>query len=196
MWLALASLVAWLCGCSGGGGSSPAIVGPGGSGTPYVATLKKGDLVEIKFSGNPTPPDDLEERIKEDGTINLPYIGTIQAEGKTAGQLQSEIQSKYVPAYYVRLTVTVRTELREFYVDGEVRRNDRFIYTGEMTVLKAIAAAGGFTDFAAKRRVVLFRTTGERVTVDAEKAKQNTSLDLPVIPGDRVFVPRRSVFGR
>jgi protein involved in polysaccharide export with SLBB domain len=73
------------------------------------------------FTGNPTPPTDQDERIKEDGMINLQFIGAVQAAGKTSGQLQKEIQDAYVPRLFQRLTVTVRTEERMFFVDGEVR---------------------------------------------------------------------------
>jgi len=158
--------------------------------------LRKGDLVQIVFSGIPTPPADVDERIKEDGTINLQLIGNLPAEGKTPGQLQKEIQDAYVPKYFVRLTVTVKTERRVFYVDGEVRRPDRFVYEGEISLLQAIAAAQGFTDFAARGRVELVRNTGEQLVIDARKAKDNPTLDVPIVPGDRIFVPRRSPFGR
>jgi protein involved in polysaccharide export with SLBB domain len=123
-------------------------------------------------------------------------IGNLPAEGKTPGQLQKEIQEAYVPKFFLRLTVTVRTERRVFYVDGEVRRPDRFVYEGEITLLQAIAAAQGFTDFAARGRVELVRNTGEQLVIDARKAKNDTKLDVPVVPGDRIFVPRRSPFGR
>lgn len=213
-WLRRVSLV-WGClvaallisGCKsddGGGaavsGSGPAAVGQGGAPgpvpLPFVDVLRVGDLVKVTFSGNPTPPMDQEERIKDDGNINLQFVGSVQALGKTAGQLQKEIQDAYVPKLYRRLTVTVLTENRVFFVDGEVRQPGRLVYTGELTVLKAVASAGGFTDFAAKNRIELVRTTGEKFVINARKAKDQPRLDLPVIPGDRIYVPRRSPFGK
>ncbi len=62
-----------------------------------------------------------EETIKEDGTITLPLIGSVYAVGKTAGELQNEIYTNYVPKYYVRLTVTVKSGDRVYYVGGEVK---------------------------------------------------------------------------
>jgi len=177
-------------GASGGGAN----VGVGKPALPDL--LRKGDLIQVAFSGIPNPPADLEERIKEDGTVNLQLIGKITAEGKTPGQLQKEIQDSYVPQYFVRLTVTVKTERRVFYVDGEVRRPDRFVYEGELTLLQAIAAAQGFTDFAAQGRVQIVRNTGERLVVDARKARKDRRLDVPIVPGDTITVPRRSPFGR
>lgn len=161
-----------------------------------VHSLRKEDLVEVKFSGNPTPPADSSERIKEDGTISLPLIGSIQAEGKTAGQLQKEIHDRYVPSFYRQLTVTVKTELRVFLVYGEVRQPGRLPYGGQITALGAIAAAGGYTDFAARKRIELTRSTGEQFIINGERAEDDPSQDLQVVPGDRIYVPRRSPFGR
>lgn len=190
-----------LTGCGGTGikTNSPAggAAAVGGVGTQGLADLlRKGDLIQVAFTGIPNPPADLEERIKEDGTINLQLIGNITAEGKTPGQLQKEIQDRYVPQYFVRLTVTVKTERRVFYVDGEVRRPDRFVYEGELTLLQAIAAAQGFTDFAARGRVEVVRNNGERLVIDARRAKRDQRLNVPIVPGDTIFVPRRTPFGR
>jgi len=201
-WMSCAALAVLVTGCGGTGGSetnsSAGTTGRTGqrSNPVLVDALRKGDLIQIVFSGIPSPPANLEERIKEDGTINLQLVGNFIAEGKTPGQLQKEIQDAYVPKYFVRLTVTVKTERRLFYVDGEVRGPDRFVYEGEITLMQAIAAARGFTDFAARGRVELVRSTGERLVIDARKAKDNPRLDVLILPGDRIFVPRRSPFGR
>lgn len=198
---ALALISLWLAAC--GSRDSGSTNGAASSGQPTRVgngvsdKLRIGDLVKVSFSGNIQSPMEQEERIKDDGFINLQFIGPVKAEGKSPGDLQREIQEAYVPKYYTRLTVTVRTENRFFYVDGEVRGPGRWQYAEEITVLRAVAAAGGFTDFAARTRVELVRAgTGERILVDARKAKSNPKLDLVVFPGDQIFVPRRSPFGR
>src|SRR4030095_4642237 len=192
---AMAGLVLAIVGCAGSGSKKIGATTATQNRTAGVA-LRIGDPVRISFSGNATPPQDVEERIKEDGTINLPLVGSLTAEGKSAGQLQKEIQDLYVPKYFQRLTVTVKTENRVFYVDGEVKHPDRFIYQGEITVLQAIAAAQGFNEFAGRGRVELTRSTGEKLKIYYRKARDNPSLDLPVFPGDRISVPRRSPFGK
>ncbi len=182
-------------GCAGGGaGTSSATNAAGKPQAAFVDVLRKGDLLTIVFAG-PNPPTDKEERIKEDGTVNLPLIGSIQAEGKSSGQLQKEIQDLYVPTYYKRLTVTVKTENRVFYVQGEVRAGGRLVYTGEITVMGAIASAGGFTDFAARNRIEVVKVDGSRLIVDGRKAKNNRKFDPPVVPGDQLYVPRRGLWG-
>jgi polysaccharide export outer membrane protein len=157
-----------------------------------VARFHVGETVNIIFSGTPDPTEfpPHEETIKEDGTINLPLIGSVQALGKTAGQLQKEIQDLYVPKYYVRLTVTVKPGDLVYYVKGEVKQPGRQLYVGETSVTKAITSAGDFTDFAS-HKVTLIRANGERLKVNVDKALENPTLDAKVYPGDQVYVPRR-----
>ena len=75
--------------------------------------------------------------------------------------------------------------------DGEVKVPGRHAYSGRMTVTKAIASAGYFTDFARKTKVRLIRVNGKKETIDCVKAEREPSLDLLVYPGDSIHVPRR-----
>jgi polysaccharide export outer membrane protein len=156
-----------------------------------AARFAKDDLVRITFSDTPVPPEPHEESIKEDGTITLPLIGPVQAAGKTTGELQKTIRDKYVPNYYKRLTVTVSTNRRVYYVSGQVRASGRQEYIGPTTVLKAIASAGDFNDFANRKKVILTRADGTRHTVDCIKAAKDSTFDLPVFPGDKIEVKMR-----
>ncbi|MCL5095936.1 MAG: polysaccharide export protein [Candidatus Omnitrophica bacterium] len=154
--------------------------------------LRPGDQVTVAFSGVQQPPDKFEGRVKEDGQIPLPYIGSVPAAGKTTSELESDIKALYVPKFYVRLTVNVNSEARFFTVDGEVRSPSRQVYAGEMSVLRAIASAGGFTDFANKKRVKLIRADGRKpIYVNCIDAQNKPELDLPVYPGDKIIVTRR-----
>jgi len=150
-----------------------------------------GDLITVKVvppSGEPIP--DHTERIGEDGNISLLYIGKVTAAGRTASQLQDEIFKLYVPKYYNGLNVTVYGEARYFYVDGEIRAPGEKAYPGDMTVVKAISVAGGFTEFAKKTKVKLTHA-GHTKTVNVEKAINDSRYDAAVYPGDRINVPRR-----
>lgn len=159
-----------------------------------VARFRVGETVIVAFSGPPTPIPDHKELIKEDGTITLPLIGTIMAAGKTAGQLQQEIYDDYVPKYYVRLTVTVSSGDRVYYVGGEVRSPGRQLYVGDTTVTKAIQTAGGLTDFANHGKIWLIHAeTGKRERVNYDRALQDPSKDPPVFPNDQIIV-ERSIF--
>ena len=152
-----------------------------------------GDLVTVMAvppSGDKTLIPDHSERIGDDGKITLINIGTITAAGKTSSELQNEIHNLYVPRYYKELNVTVHGEQRYFYVDGEVRTSGQKDYPGQMTVVKAISVAGGFTDFAKKAKVQLTHG-GHTQIINVEKAIKDPSYDAPVFPGDRINVPRR-----
>ena len=159
-----------------------------------VARFRVGETVIVTFSGAPIEILPHEEPIKEDGAITLPLIGTVTAAGKTAGELQNEIQASYVPKYYVRLTITVKSSSdRVFYVGGEVNsREGRQQYIGDTTVTKAIQSAGGLTDFANHSKVWLTHTsTGQRIRVDYDKALENPAKDPPVYPNDQINVEKR-----
>jgi polysaccharide biosynthesis/export protein VpsN len=153
-----------------------------------------GDLVRVTFSGVTDPIQPHEERIKDDGSITLPLIGAIKAVGKTPGDVQKAITSAYVPDYYKRLTVTVTSNQRVYYVGGQVRGPGRQEYLGTTTVTKAIQSAGDFTDFADRRKVILTRADGKKFTVNCLKAAKDPALDLAVFPGDKIEVPMRGLW--
>jgi protein involved in polysaccharide export with SLBB domain len=159
--------------------------------------VKVGEVLIITFGDLPenarVPAFD--QKVKDDGTITLIYNQPFQAAGKRTGDLEQEIRAFYVPKYFKNLTVTVRQPAeRFFYVDGEVKVGNKVPYTGPITVSKAIAAAGGFTDFANKRSIKLIRADGRSQKVNYNKAlahPEQPELDPPVFPDDKIHVPRR-----
>jgi polysaccharide export outer membrane protein len=159
-----------------------------------IPRLTVGQVVTVTFSGLP-PGEEIplqEKPIKDDGSISLPTIGSIQAAGKTAGQLEDDIHARYVPGYYLRLNVTVKTTSDQvFYVAGEVKTPNRVIYVGPTTVTKAIASAGDFTDFADRKHVILTRFNGQRFKLNCDKILDGKEPDPPVYPNDQIKVPRR-----
>lgn len=159
-----------------------------------LALFNVGDTVNVALSdaGPDFVPQTYIQIIKEDGTITLPLIGNIQAAGETVGELQTAIHDSYVPKYYVRLTVTVKSsDDRVYYVGGEVNHPGVFQYIGTTTVTKAVQAAGDLTNFANHGKVWLVRANGKRVKVDYDKALEEPSQDPLVYPGDQINVERR-----
>jgi protein involved in polysaccharide export with SLBB domain len=155
--------------------------------------LRVGDGIRVDFSGAPSPIPSVQTEIKGDGTIHLDLIGDVLADGKTPGELEKTIQTNYVPAYYTHLSVTVTPVVRYFYVQGEVTGagSGRQPYVGQITVTRAIAAAGDFNPFANRRNVKLYRVDGTILTVNCIKALDDPKLDLFVYPGDKIVVKRR-----
>lgn len=152
-----------------------------------------GNIVTVTFSGVSELLVPHEETIKEDGTITLTLIGAVKAAGKSAGELQKEIHDRYVPKYYnANLTVTVKSQMRVYYVGGQVKAPGRQEYIGTTTVTKAIQSAGDFTDFAKRTAVELTRAGSKKpIKVNCKKALKDPRLDLPVFPGDKIHVPQR-----
>lgn len=170
---------------------SPDMGGASGNAAAAVARFHVGDTVVVTLSGLPDPVEPYTQPITEDGTITLPNIGHVQAAGKTAGELQNAIYSLYVPKFYTHLNVTVNPGDRVYYVTGEVKQPGRQLYTGQMTVTKAITTAGDFTDFANHKKVRLIRANGQVIKINCDEALTNPALDLPVYPNDQIQVPRR-----
>jgi polysaccharide export outer membrane protein len=177
--------------------TAPAIAGstPAAQVAPTAedsARFHIGDTVTVTLSGIPDQeiPAPHQEPIKEDGTITLPEVGKIPAVGKSAGELQNAIHDAYVPKYYTHLTVAVTIGDRVYYVRGEVKSPDRLMYVGEVTVTKAIASAGDFTDFANRKAVILIRSNGQRIKLNCKKILQGKEPDPQVYPGDQIYVPR------
>ena len=74
-------------------------------------------------------------------------------------------------------------------VSGDVRQPRRVEYTTDLTVLGAISAAGGFTDYADQRKVRLLRGKEVRM-IDVKAVRSNPSLDIALLPGDQIEVPQ------
>jgi protein involved in polysaccharide export with SLBB domain len=190
-WFCTLLFVFILAGCAGLGGAGSTSGGADDKSITSDDVLRPGDRVKISFSGMPVDQQMLpqEEQINDSGDIVLPYIGAVKAAGKSVGQLQRDIQAKYVPTYFRNLNVSVNTE-RFYFVGGEVKLPGRQPYLTGITVLKAIQSAQDFTDFADRKHVRLTRSNGRTEIVNCKKALENAQLDLPVYPGDTVTVPR------
>ena len=116
----------------------------------------------------------------------------VQAAGKTVGELEDAIHDLYVPKFVTHLNVTVKASSdRAFYISGEVKAPGRLLYTGDITVSKAITSAGDFTDFADRTDVILIRTNGDRFALNMNRILAGKDPDPPIFPGDQIKVGRR-----
>jgi len=159
------------------------------------ATLREGDALELRLGG--VPPDEIQQvsgpyTIDGDGYVNLPHIGKIRASGATQSQLQNAIESSYrSQEIYTNpsITLTIPTTTRFVNTGGEVKAPQRVPFTADLTLLGAISASGGFTEFADQGKVRLLR--GEKVTiVNVKELRRNPSKDIRLNPGDKVEVPQ------
>jgi polysaccharide export outer membrane protein len=133
--------------------------------------------------------------VRPDGKIAMPLVGELQAEGKTAPELAEEIRTKLGPfVENPRVTVIVReVNARKVFVLGEVQKPGSFPLRGDMTVLQALAQAGGLAQFADPDGIVLVREHDgkvERYNVkysDMVDGNQNRAVFLS--SGDTIYVP-------
>jgi protein involved in polysaccharide export with SLBB domain len=159
------------------------------------ATLRVGDPVELRIGGVPAEDQNQVNNtysVDAGGSINLPYIGKIHAEGMTPAQLSRSIEETYRSNKIYsnpNITILMAPTARFVNVGGSVRSPTRVPFTEDMTMLTAINAAGGFNDFADQRHVRLLR--GNEATVyDVRRFRKDPSQDVKLRPGDKVEVPQ------
>jgi protein involved in polysaccharide export with SLBB domain len=188
MWLA----VLWLTGCASEG---PLYIDPNqiqSMQTSAMNGFRPGDVVTVTFSGNSLMPKEPQmDRVKEDGTITLQFLGAVKVAGKTPAQLQKDLYQLYVPRILTAVDIVVNGQELYYYLDGEIRNPGPRVYPGEMSIVKAISSGGGFTDFAKKSKVRLTRANGHTEIINVEKAITHPEYDTAVYPGDKIYVPRR-----
>ena len=157
--------------------------------------MHPGTRITIVFSGIRNSPEPHTEQIRDDGFIAPPLLDAVgvervKAAGLTTGELQSELRRLYVPKLFRTVTITVTIDERYFFVGGEVRSPGQKPYLSDMTLLKAIQAAGDFNEYASKGSVLIIRSDGRREEVDAREAQRDPSKDPKIFPGDIITVPR------
>ncbi|HMO51376.1 MAG TPA: polysaccharide biosynthesis/export family protein [Kiritimatiellia bacterium] len=158
-----------------------------------IYRLQVGDPVLIHLRGIYPRDETVEDVVDEEGNVTIPHIGDIPAVGKSTSQLESEIRSLYIDGgFYRTITVNVVMPQRLFFIRGEVRSPGRFPLAGGLTLMQAIAAAGGYTEFANQRNVKLIRG-GTTQTVNVRQIERNPDLDIRLESGD-VIVVERSLF--
>lgn len=158
--------------------------------------LRVGDKIRIVYLDIPDAPTPTEQQIPEDGKLLLPKGVEITLANKRRTDVEKEIQDFYVKVrrLYPRMTVNIERQNLVASVGGEVRNPSFIPLSGEMTLTRAINAAGGFTDFAERTSVRVTRaTTKQQIIVNVKKALKNPALDLPIYPGDVIEVPRRII---
>lgn len=162
-----------------------------GTRSPY--RLRASDPVLIYLRG--IMPDDkqIEEIVDERGYVTLPYIEDVMAMGLTVSELEREIQRIYIEReIYKSVSVNVVMPSQTFFVQGEVRQPSRYQLVTGMTVLQAIATAGGYTEYADPKRVTMTRG-GKVRELNMREIERNPHKDMSIESGDVIRVPR-SIF--
>lgn len=154
------------------------------------------DLLEIEVLG----VEELKRtvRVNSTGSISMPLIGMVEVAGLTSRQIEDLLVEKYEKDYLQDPQISVFIKeftSQRFTVDGAVLRPGIYPLTGKMTLLRALATAGGKGDLADLENVMLFRVNegGETETLkyDVLKIRAGDELD-PALQRDDVVVVNRN----
>jgi len=146
--------------------------------------LGPNDRIRLKVYGEPDITGEYE--INSAGQVSIPLAGHIRAAGSTTRQLEKSIASALAKGIVrdPRVNVDI-AQYRPYYILGEVKKSGEYPYRLGLTVMDAVASAGGFT-YRANENKVLLRRAGAGV-------EETHALDAPVLvyPGDNIRIPER-----
>jgi polysaccharide biosynthesis/export protein len=134
-------------------------------------------------------------QVRPDGKITLPLVGDLPAAGRTSAELREAITAslKEYNTNPVVTVIVVETVPPVIYVMGEVNNSGPQALTGQMTVLQALASAGGFKDFANTKDIRILRksSTGLTTTLRFNYKDAMKGIAKPIVlqPGDTIIVP-------
>jgi polysaccharide export outer membrane protein len=142
------------------------------------------DRVRLKVYGEPDITGEYE--VDSNGFVSIPLAGLVKAAGLTTRQLEAGVTAALAKGIVRDPRVNVEVALyRPFYILGEVKKSGEYPYRVGLTVMDAVATAGGFT-YRANENKVYLRRSGSTV-------EEIYPLDAPVLifPGDNIRVPER-----
>lgn len=153
------------------------------------------DILDI----NIIQPDQLGVQcpVVSDGSISFPYIGSVQVKGMTLAEIQHLLEEGLSDGYmkYPVVAVSLReSRSRKFFVYGEIIRPGSYMMEDNMTVLKSISLAGGFTKYASSSSVKVLRPFKDRPGYESIKVNMNAVMngdskkDVVIQSGDVVVV--------
>ena len=171
----------------------PAAPNPGAGTASSSYVIGPSDVLTVTVWKEPTLSGNI--LVRPDGMITLPLLGDVQASGLTPLQLADQIAAKlkkYVQDPNVSVVVG-QIHSKVVYLLGEVGKRGPVEMTSGMTLLDAIASAGGLTDYANAKKIYILRDEAgkhERIPVHYKEAlKGNSEFNLVLERGDTIVVP-------
>nr|WP_229732164.1 polysaccharide biosynthesis/export family protein [Pseudomonas sp. N040] len=144
--------------------------------------LASGDVISIRVFGEPDLSVE-ELRLTDAGSFSYPFIGEVQAKGKTAVEIEQLIVNKLKGDYLVDPRVSVSVlKYREFFISGEVKTPGAYPFQPGLTLRRAVALAGGLTERASEGRITIIRDS------NPERTPEPATLDTLVMPGDTITI--------
>lgn len=173
-----------------------ALLAPKDRGVPGNYRIGAGDVLQVAVWKEPEASVP-EVAVRTDGKISVPLIKEIAAAGLTPVELEKNLVEK-LGAFIKSPEVTVvvrQVRSKKVYVLGAVKKEGPVMIESPMTVLQALVAAGGLTDFAKRKKIYVLRTVAgkqARLPFDYEAVVrgENAEQNVGVLPDDTIVVPQ------
>ena len=162
--------------------------------------LNPGDIIEISVWKEPELQREV--LLLPDGNIAFPLVGTVQAAGRTPGEIQAEVEerlTRFFPEPVVTVSI-LQVAGNKLYVTGQVNQPGQFTVDQPVDVLQAIALAGGLTAFADEDDIYVLRRaqdgTQSAIAFDYDDVTDGSDLSSNIVlqQGDVVVVPTAGLF--
>ncbi len=148
-------------------------------------SLGAGDKVRITVFGEADLTGEYE--VDGSGVVAFPLVGEVPAANGTARDLEKKIVAKLQEGYLKNPTVNVEVlTYRPFFIMGEVKSPGGYAYRNGLTLMNAVAMAGGYTYRAKSNLWVITRDGAQKM-----QAKEIANGNFRVQPGDTIFIPER-----
>jgi polysaccharide export outer membrane protein len=166
------------------------------------SSLGADDQLEITvyLGGGSTKVEDISKiyPVSADGSLSFPMIGTVEAAGRSAQDVENEIRDRLADGYIVSPNVTVQVKeyrSKKVSIFGEVRKPGTLSWRPSMSINEAISDAAGFTAMAKPNAAVVTRRIADnqtqKYTVPIEKIANNRAPQFYLRPGDSIYIPKR-----
>ena len=160
-------------------------------GAPEGYLIGVSDVLHIVVWKEPDLTQDATVRL--DGMITLPLLGDVKAAGRAPGELAKSLAGEFeklVESPRVTVSVSQATSAR-VYVVGQMVKPGEFALSGQMTVLQALALAGGFKEFARPESIVIIRDGHSVLPFNYKRVSDGKELQQNVLlaAGDTIVVP-------
>lgn len=159
--------------------------------------IQPGDQLDIKFFYNPELNEQL--TVRPDGRITLQLVNEMPAAGRTPAELTDQLSKAFAAELTnPKVAVIVRSSVADkIYVDGEVTRAGLVPLVGPMTILQAIAQAGGMRETATDEVILLRKTEDNKMSAFRvslpEVMNGAGGQDIYLKPNDIVYVPKSAI---
>jgi polysaccharide export outer membrane protein len=161
----------------------------------YSYFIGPGDLLTISVFE--VPELNITVRVSEDGTITLPLLGNIKVEGLTRFELERKLAGLLEKNYLKNAQVTIfikEYQSKKVSIIGAVKNPGNYELIGKQTLLQVLSLAGGLTEKAADRIIVIRQYAdgkSKSLKIDLEELmiKGNPKLNIPISSGDIINVP-------